>query len=107
MRVFFCYGHIFRTNNAIEGWHHRLNGLIRQKSSVYFFLQLLKKEAHFQSIKLQKSHLYTKGKKRRKMDLEKDQMMEKYIQSTLRNEIYVKYRMLRSTKLRERVFFLT
>lgn len=85
--VFCCYGQTFRTTNAIEGWHRRINGLIPKKPSLYFFIQLLKKEACTQNIKLKQNDCFTKGKKRRKMQLEKDQKIEKIIQITLKEEI--------------------
>lgn len=57
----------FRTNNALEGWHRRLNTNIKSKPTLLLFLKGLKKEALWQDRKYK--NLLFDGNKRRKIDI--------------------------------------
>lgn len=57
----------FRTNNALEGWHRRLNTNIKSKPTLLLFLKALRKEALWQDRKYK--NMLFEGSKRRKIDI--------------------------------------
>lgn len=57
----------FRTNNALEGWHRRLNTFIKPKPTLLLFLHALRKEARWQDRKFK--NIMFEGNKRRKIDI--------------------------------------
>jgi hypothetical protein len=74
-----CYKENVRTTNSIEGWHHRINTRIPKHPSILLFVDLLKKEAHFQDFRLRKSLLHCPGKKRSKIVLDINDQIEKIV----------------------------
>lgn len=63
-----CPSHYnFRTNNALEGWHRRLNTNIKSKPTLLLFLNILRKEACWQDRKFK--NILFEGNKRKKIDI--------------------------------------
>lgn len=87
--TFSCYKEKFRTTNAIEGWHRRINARIPPKPSIFFFIQLLKKEGSFQEQKLLKSEIYSKEKRRASAVIKKDIQITNIINGVLNEEFTI------------------
>ena len=54
-----AYGTAVRTNNDVEGWHHRLNFRSRENMSMYLLISFLHNEASFSQDQI---HLLPDGK---------------------------------------------
>lgn len=76
-----------RTNNALEGWHHRFNVRMPPKPTLFLFIQNLVKEAKYQSRKLYAKNVNQLLRKRRKCDVDFDRTYKKYLKILLRNEV--------------------
>lgn len=87
--VFSCFGEKFRTTNAIEGWHKRINSRIPKRPSMLYFIMLLKKEAKLSDIKIVRGSFYCAGKRRRKSDILVDRKIEQIVSECVRSEISV------------------
>lgn len=79
-----CFKEKFRTTNGVEGWHRRINTKIPAKPSLFLFLQLLKKEAYFQDLKLTGN---SKPQKRSYITTLKDKKIDQVITSLFNNKI--------------------
>ena len=84
-----CANQRHRTNNALEGWHHRLNVLIPKRPSLLNFIQKLRKEAHHCNIRLRNSLYQSVRKNRRYRDINFDKKYSKIVKKLQSEEISV------------------
>lgn len=82
--TFSCYNEKFRTTNAVEGWHRRINARIIARPSIFLFIQLIKKEATYQDRKIKKKERFQKEKRRRVSVLQKNCSINKIISGILK-----------------------
>lgn len=80
-----CEDDKHRTNNAVEGWHRRLNTRMPHKPTLVRFLYNLKKEAKFQDTKI-KNSLFS-GVTRRRRDILFDKNYKKQLNELQSGEI--------------------
>lgn len=59
-----CFGQRHRTNNALEGWNRRFNARVGRKRALPLFIHALRKEAKWQTLKLQALYLMGKDLKK-------------------------------------------
>lgn len=85
--LFSCYGEKYRTTNSIEGWHHRINTKISKKCSLFYFLELLAKEARYQDVRIKQGEMHYEGKRRRLRDIKKDKQINHIIEDLSKNLI--------------------
>lgn len=88
--VFSCADDSYRTNNSVEGWHHRLNVKINRNPSLYLFIKALRNEAAFQDRRIQQSEINMPAKKRRAYDIKINLQIKKTIQDCTTEKINVK-----------------
>lgn len=72
-----CANDKHRTNNAIEGWHRRLNTRMPHKPTLGRFLYKLRKEAKYQDTRI-KNNLFS-GATRQKRDILFDNCLKKQL----------------------------
>lgn len=87
--TFSCFNEKFRTTNAVEGWHRRINARIPKKPSLFLFIQLLKTEAIFQDRKIKKYEVFAHEQRRRVKVLKKKDQIDKIISGVINEEFTV------------------
>lgn len=69
-----CYGERHRTNNAVEGWNHRLNKMTNKSHpNIYALIKTLKDDAEYQGFVFDRMELNLEGNKRKKKTIKIDE----------------------------------
>lgn len=69
-----CYEQRHRTNNAVEGWNHRLNSILKKPHPTLFALiKCLKTEAEYSNFLYDKINLNIEGKRRKRAYIKHDE----------------------------------
>lgn len=87
--VISCEGQRHRTTNALEGWHHRINGLIPKHSTLFYFIHKLRKEANRIDTKIKKCLFEPARQTRRKRDINYDKKYQAVLNNLNNREISV------------------
>uniref|UniRef100_A0A1E1WV05 FLYWCH-type domain-containing protein n=1 Tax=Pectinophora gossypiella TaxID=13191 RepID=A0A1E1WV05_PECGO len=84
-----CANQRHRTTNSLEGWHHRLNVLIPQRPSLFYFIQKLRKEAQHCNTRITNSLFQNLRKNRRNRDIDFDKKYRKIVRKLQSGELTV------------------